>query len=175
MILFICWLFDDVSIENVRRLCFTYHKTNDFCLQALFCYWLTSNLFTLVYGLGKSPEHCSYFWNVRLDKFWFVLLVVYMYAGIRHPDVRRLLNLPDVVVSSTRQPSPSSSSPLPFSFPEPKDQSVEQEKPPMSSCEPSSSVRDRRISRSSVLNQRIRTLERQLKDRKNKKWEILLC
>ncbi|KAL1191639.1 Mitochondrial inner membrane protein OXA1-like [Cardamine amara subsp. amara] len=108
--------------------------------KALFCYWLTSNLFTLVYGLG-----------------------------IRHPDVRRLLNLPDVVVSSTRQPSPSSSSPLPFSFPEPKEQSVAEEKPPMSSSESSSSFPDRRISRSSVLNQRIRTLERQLKDRKNKK------
>ncbi|KAG7575130.1 Membrane insertase YidC/ALB3/OXA1/COX18 [Arabidopsis suecica] len=107
--------------------------------KALFCYWLTSNLFTLVYGLT-----------------------------LRRPDVRKLLNLPDVVNSSTRQPSPAS--PLPFSFPETKDQSVvAQEKPPMSSSESSSSVPDRRISRSSVLNQRIRTLERQLKDRKNKK------
>ncbi|KAL9302992.1 Mitochondrial inner membrane protein OXA1 [Arabidopsis thaliana] len=106
--------------------------------KALFCYWLTSNLFTLVYGLT-----------------------------LRRPDVRKLLNLPDVVNSSTRQPSPSS--PLPFSFAEPKDQSVvAQEKPPLSS-ESSSSVPDRRISRSSVLNQRIRTLERQLKDRKIKK------
>ncbi|XP_010508013.1 PREDICTED: mitochondrial inner membrane protein OXA1-like [Camelina sativa] len=110
--------------------------------KALFCYWLTSNLFTLVYGLT-----------------------------LRRPDVRKLLNLPDVVNSSTRQPSPSSSSPLPFTFPEPKDQSVAQEKPPVSpsSSESSSSVPDRRISRSSVLNQRIRSLERQLKDRKNKK------
>ncbi|EOA27154.1 hypothetical protein CARUB_v10023251mg [Capsella rubella] len=108
--------------------------------KALFCYWLTSNLFTLVYGLT-----------------------------LRRPDVRKLLNLPDVVNSSTKQPSPSSSSPLPFSFSEPKDQSVTQEKPPMCSSESSSSVPDRRISRSSVLNQRIRTLERQLKDQKNKK------
>jgi len=148
-----------------------------FCLQALFCYWLTSNLFTLVYGLSKSPEHCSYSLRREFCKSWRVFFIcifcLCIYAALRRPDVRKLLNLPDVVNSSTRQPSPSS--PLPFSFAEPKDQSVvAQEKPPMSS-ESSSSVPDRRISRSSVLNQRIRTLERQLKDRKIKKWEILLC
>ncbi|VVB03506.1 unnamed protein product [Arabis nemorensis] len=107
--------------------------------SALFCYWLTSNLFTLVYGLT-----------------------------IRRPDVRKLLNLPTVINASTRQPSPSS--PMPFSFTQqPNDQSLVQEKPPMPSSESSSSVSDRRISRSSVLHQRIRTLEKQLKDRKNKK------
>uniref|UniRef100_A0A1J3DRX2 Mitochondrial inner membrane protein OXA1-like n=1 Tax=Noccaea caerulescens TaxID=107243 RepID=A0A1J3DRX2_NOCCA len=108
--------------------------------NALFCYWLTSNLFTLGYGLA-----------------------------IRRPDVRKLLNLPDVIISSTTKSSTSPSSPLPFSFPQPKDQNVVQEDPPMSSPESSTSVPDRRISRSSVLSQRIRTLERQLKDRKNKK------
>jgi YidC/Oxa1 family membrane protein insertase len=108
--------------------------------NALFCYWLTSNLFTLGYGLA-----------------------------IRRPDVRKLLNLPDVIISSTTKSSTSPSSPLPFSFPQPKDQNVTQEDPPMSTSESSSSVPDRRISRSSVLSQRIRTLERQLKDRKNKK------
>uniref|UniRef100_A0A1J3I038 Mitochondrial inner membrane protein OXA1-like n=1 Tax=Noccaea caerulescens TaxID=107243 RepID=A0A1J3I038_NOCCA len=108
--------------------------------NALFCYWLTSNLFTLGYGLA-----------------------------IRRPDVRKLLNLPDVIISSTTKSSTSPSSPLPFSFPQPKDQNVVQEDPPMSSSESSTSVPDRRISRSSVLSQRIRTLERQLKDRKNKK------
>ncbi|ESQ39291.1 hypothetical protein EUTSA_v10001727mg [Eutrema salsugineum] len=106
--------------------------------KALFCYWLTSNLFTLGYGLA-----------------------------IRRPDVRKLLNLPDVIISSTRQPSPAS--PMPFSFTQPKDQSDVQENPPMPSSESSSSsAPGRRISRSSVLNQRIRTLERQLKDRKKK-------
>ncbi|KAF2615726.1 hypothetical protein F2Q70_00008892, partial [Brassica cretica] len=110
--------------------------------KALFCYWLTSNLFTL----GR-------------------------------PDVRKLLNLPDAVTSSsTGQPKPPS--PMPFSFEQPKDQSVVgHEDPPMSSSEDpsvsspesSSSVPERRISRSSVLNQRIRTLERQLKDQKKKK------
>lgn len=92
---------------------------------------------------------------------------MYIYAAIRRPDVRKLLNLPDVINASTRQPSPSS--PTPFSFSQPKDQSVVQENPPMPSSESSSSVPDRRISRTSVLHQRIRTLERQLKDRKNKK------
>lgn len=117
--------------------------------KALFCYWLTSNLFTLGYGLA-----------------------------LRRPDVRKLLNLPNVgTSSSTGQPSPPPS-PIPFSFEQPKDQSVVgHEDPPMhssqdphvsSSSESSSSVPERRISRSSVLNQRIRTLERQLKDRKKK-------
>ncbi|CAH8383785.1 unnamed protein product [Eruca vesicaria subsp. sativa] len=116
--------------------------------KALFCYWLTSNLFTLGYGLA-----------------------------LRRPDVRKLLNLPGVATSSaTEQPKPPS--PMPFSFSEPKDQSVvghedapmsSSEDPPMSSSESSSSVPERRISRSSVLNQRIRTLERQLKDQKKKK------
>ncbi|CAN6814426.1 unnamed protein product [Brassica oleracea] len=69
--------------------------------KALFCYWLTSNLFTLGYGLGKRP------------------------------DVRKLLNLPDAVTSSsTGQPKPPS--PIPFSFEQPKDQSViGHEDPPM--------------------------------------------
>ncbi|KAJ0239927.1 Mitochondrial inner membrane protein OXA1-like [Hirschfeldia incana] len=117
--------------------------------KALFCYWLTSNLFTLGYGLA-----------------------------LRRPDVRKLLNLPNVgASSSTGQPSPPS--PIPFSFEPPKEQSVvSHEDPPMSSSEEphvssssesSSSVPERRISRSSVLNQRIRTLERQLKDQKKKK------
>ncbi|KAF2603362.1 hypothetical protein F2Q70_00024341 [Brassica cretica] len=87
--------------------------------------------------------------------------------AIKRPDVRKLLNLPDVVISSsTGQPSPPS--PMQFSIPQSKDQSVGHEEPRMSSSESSSSVPDRRISRSSVLNQRIRTLERQLKDRKKK-------
>nr|VDD50149.1 unnamed protein product [Brassica oleracea] len=69
--------------------------------HALFCYRLTSNLFTLGYGLGKRP------------------------------DVRKLLNLPDAVTSSsTGQPKPPS--PIPFSFEQPKDQSViGHEDPPM--------------------------------------------
>ncbi|CAF1799285.1 BnaC04g52080D [Brassica napus] len=71
-----------------------------------------------------------------------------------------------VISSSTGQPSPPS--PMPFSFPQSKDQSVGHEEPRMYSSESSSSVPDRTISRSSVLNQRIRTLERQLKDRKKK-------
>lgn len=100
-----------------------------------------------------------------------------MYAALRRPDVRKLLNLPDAVTSSSSgQPKPPS--PIPFSFEQPKDQSVVgHEDPPMSSSEDpstsssesSSSVPERRISKSSVLNQRIRTLERQLKDQKKKK------
>ncbi|KAH0890073.1 hypothetical protein HID58_052502 [Brassica napus] len=130
--------------------------------KALFCYWLTSNLFTLGYGLGKSPP---------------LFLSHRVMIPLRRPDVRKLLNLPDAVTSSsTGQPKPPS--PIPFSFEQPKDQSVvghedppmsSSEDPSMSSSESSSSVPERKISRSSVLNQRIRTLERQLKDQKKKK------
>ncbi|KAH0902646.1 hypothetical protein HID58_042149 [Brassica napus] len=78
--------------------------SNDFFGHALFCYRLTSNLFTLGYGLGKSPP-----------------------LSLSH----RLLNLPDAVTSSsTGQPKPPS--PIPFSFEQPKDQSViGHEDPPM--------------------------------------------
>uniref|UniRef100_A0A0D3A7J0 Uncharacterized protein n=1 Tax=Brassica oleracea var. oleracea TaxID=109376 RepID=A0A0D3A7J0_BRAOL len=50
---------------------------------------------------------------------------------LRRPDVRKLLNLPDAVTSSsTGQPKPPS--PIPFSFEQPKDQSViGHEDPPM--------------------------------------------
>ncbi|KAG2332036.1 hypothetical protein Bca52824_003216 [Brassica carinata] len=125
--------------------------------NALFCYWLTSNLFTLGYGLA-----------------------------LRRPDVRKLLNLPNVGTSSSTTGPPSPPTPMPFSFQQPKDQSVvghgdpsmsssedphvsSSEDPHVSSSESSSSITERRISRSSVLNQRIRTLERQLKDQKKKK------
>ncbi|KAH0889622.1 hypothetical protein HID58_052051, partial [Brassica napus] len=84
--------------------------------KALFCYWLTSNLFTLGYGLGKSPP---------------LSLSHRVLRPLRRPDVRKLLNLPDAVTSSsTGQPKPPS--PIPFSFEQPKDQSViGHEDPPM--------------------------------------------
>lgn len=117
-------------------------------------------------------------WDKRV-LLWHIVYI--MYAALRRPDVRKLLNLPDAVTSSSSgQPKPPS--PIPFSFEQPKDQSVlghddppmsSSEDPSMSSSESSSSVPERRISKSSVLNQRIRTLERQLKDQKKKKWETL--
>ena len=149
--------------------------------QALFCYWLTSNLFTLGYGLGKSPPLSLSHRVLRREIVLMWHIVYIMCAALRRPDVRKLLNLPDAVTSSsTGQPKPPS--PMPFSFEQPKDQSVvghedppmsSSEDPSVSSSESSSSVPERRISRSSVLNQRIRTLERQLKDQKKKKWGTL--
>ncbi|CAF2072827.1 unnamed protein product [Brassica napus] len=90
--------------------------SNDFFGHALFCYRLTSNLFTLGYGLGKSPP---------------LSLSHRVLRPLRRPDVRKLLNLPDAVTSSsTGQPKPPS--PIPFSFEQPKDQSViGHEDPPM--------------------------------------------
>lgn len=34
---------------------------NPMSLQALFCYWLTSNLFSLTYGLGESFLQIMFF------------------------------------------------------------------------------------------------------------------
>ncbi|XP_010559124.1 PREDICTED: mitochondrial inner membrane protein OXA1-like [Tarenaya hassleriana] len=93
---------------------------------ALFCYWLTSNLFSLGYGLV-----------------------------LKRPEVKRLLNIANVDAPPSQ--------PMPFTFSPVKKESTVRENGP------TSSVADRRISRNSVLNQRIKTLQRQLKDRKNKK------
>lgn len=38
--------------------------------QALFCYWLTSNLFTLGYGLGKSPISFHRVLKLEMKEFW---------------------------------------------------------------------------------------------------------
>ncbi|XP_010544832.1 PREDICTED: mitochondrial inner membrane protein OXA1-like isoform X2 [Tarenaya hassleriana] len=102
---------------------------------ALFGFWLTSNLFSIGYGLV-----------------------------LKRPEVRRLLNIPILGNSPTQQSPPS---PMHFPFSPAKEESVVRENIPIPS--ETSRVSDRRISRNSVLRQRMRTLQRQIKDIKNSK------
>ncbi|XP_061997481.1 mitochondrial inner membrane protein OXA1-like [Rosa rugosa] len=98
--------------------------------KALFCYWLTSNIFSLTYGLA-----------------------------IRRPEVKSLLNLPEIP-----EPPPTASQP-PFSLFEAvkKDTTIESE--PSLRTE-TSKVSDRSISSSSILKQRLKSLEKHVKGKK---------
>ncbi|GAB4844592.1 hypothetical protein Ancab_037991 [Ancistrocladus abbreviatus] len=98
--------------------------------KALFCYWITSNLFSLSYGLA-----------------------------LKHPGVRKALDLPEIPMSSKTTSQYNSSF---VSSPKQHD-SVDQE--PELPHEPSKAA-ERRISSHSVLSQRIRSLERKVKGRK---------
>lgn len=126
--------------------------------KALFCYWITSNLFSLVYGLI-----------------------------IKRPNVKKLLNIPIIVPpppSATNQSQPA------FSFfeglkkfaaaqamqqREPKSGPTSQSTtstPLLSHNKPSSEQHkssNQRVSSSSVLSHRIKTLEKEVKGRKKNK------
>ncbi|XP_071693399.1 mitochondrial inner membrane protein OXA1-like [Rutidosis leptorrhynchoides] len=105
--------------------------------KALFCYWITSNLFSLVYGLI-----------------------------IKRPGVKQLLNIPIIVPPPT---SPAGESKPAFSFFEgmkkyaaakAMQQHLEKQKP---------AITDQKVSKTSVLSNRIKTLERNAKGRKKNK------
>lgn len=107
-------------------------------VQAIFCYWVTSNLFSLMYGLV-----------------------------LRRPGVKKYLAIPEIAV----QPATTSTTPQPtFSlFSALKQQtSVNKEEPPSLSGGLSAPV-DKRISTNSVISQRLRSLEKQVKGRKKNK------
>ncbi|XP_042517451.1 mitochondrial inner membrane protein OXA1-like [Macadamia integrifolia] len=99
--------------------------------KAIFCYWMTSNLFSLFYGLV-----------------------------LRQPAVKEFLNLPKLPVA----PTPASHSAFSSMF-KPSTSAT----PESSPAAESSKSMDRRISSSSVLSQRLRSLEKQVKGRKNNK------
>lgn len=106
--------------------------------KAIFCYWVTSNLFSLMYGLV-----------------------------LRRPGVKKYLAIPEIAV----QPATTSTTPQPtFSlFSALKQQtSVNKEEPPSLSGGLSAPV-DKRISTNSVISQRLRSLEKQVKGRKKNK------
>nr|XP_007159291.1 hypothetical protein PHAVU_002G225700g [Phaseolus vulgaris]ESW31285.1 hypothetical protein PHAVU_002G225700g [Phaseolus vulgaris] len=104
--------------------------------KAIFCYWVTSNLFSLVYGLA-----------------------------LKVPGVKKTLGIPEIPVTV-----PTSGPQSPFSiFPALKQATS-------ATSESSSVIRDEplkhsntRISSSSVISQRLRSLEKQVKGRKTNK------
>ncbi|KAM1019509.1 hypothetical protein ACFX13_041593 [Malus domestica] len=99
--------------------------------KALFCYWLTSNMFSLAYGLV-----------------------------IRRPEVKSYLRLPVIPVP----PPPTASKPHSFmSSAIEQDTTVESE-PSLYSEQ--TKATDTRISRTSILKQRLRILEKKIKEKK---------
>ncbi|PIA49022.1 hypothetical protein AQUCO_01300107v1 [Aquilegia coerulea] len=100
--------------------------------KAIFCYWVTSNLFSLAYGLV-----------------------------IKRPQVKKFLNIFLIPEAHTTQTQPALST-----FP-----TVTASKPVVQEPSPSSPT-DHSISSSSVINQRIRTLEKQVKGIKKKSKKI---
>ncbi|XP_074273148.1 mitochondrial inner membrane protein OXA1-like [Silene latifolia] len=100
--------------------------------KAFFCYWIPSNVFNLAYVLG-----------------------------IKHPEIRKLFDLPAASMSSTGK-SPSRQSVT-------SSEQHETDEEPTKSPD-SSQVADTRVSSLAVIKQRIRHLEKQLKaEKKNKK------
>lgn len=99
--------------------------------KALFCYWITSNLFSLSYGLA-----------------------------IKHPEVRKRLDLPKAPISPANPPHPPSSSASTFQ----QHSNTVEEQPNQSPNSPNGAAR-----RDAILKQRIRDLEKQLKGRKKNK------
>ncbi|CAN6454369.1 unnamed protein product [Victoria cruziana] len=98
-------------------------------VEAIFCYWITSNLFSLCYGMV-----------------------------VKRPPVKKFLGLPEIV--------PCSGSPPSFSlFSQPKS---EPSATPVLSAQPPK-ISEKRISSSSAISQRLRSLERTVKGRKKSK------
>lgn len=102
--------------------------------NAIFCYWVTSNLFSLFYGLA-----------------------------LKAPRVKKFLGLPEIPVAPASTTPPSS-----FDLLEALKQQVAARQEPASPLpvEPSSKPGVPRISPASVLSQRLRSLEKQVKGRK---------
>ncbi|KAI3990579.1 hypothetical protein MKX01_022879 [Papaver californicum] len=100
--------------------------------KAIFCYWVTSNTFSLIYGLV-----------------------------IKRPQVRNVLGLPDLCPPSTSSTPQQSISDLFKSF-------IAKQEPPALLTEPENNF-DRKTTSSSVMSQRIRSLEKQVKGKKKNK------
>ncbi|KAJ6701852.1 OXA1 [Salix koriyanagi] len=104
--------------------------------NAIFCYWITSNVFSLFYGLA-----------------------------LKSPGVKNFLGVPEIPAAPASTAPPSS-----FNLLEALKQHVaaRQETASPLPSEPSSKPGVQRISPASVLSQRLRSLEKQVKGRKKK-------
>ncbi|XP_022942094.1 mitochondrial inner membrane protein OXA1-like [Cucurbita moschata] len=109
--------------------------------KAIFCYWVTSNLFSLAYG-----------------------------AVLKVPGVKKALGVPEIpVADKNTAPQPA------FSFLTALKQATAAPKEPTTTsltAEPSRSpspLQDRKVSSSSVISQRLRSLEKEVKGRKKMK------
>ncbi|GAV65771.1 60KD_IMP domain-containing protein [Cephalotus follicularis] len=103
--------------------------------KAIFCYWITSNLFSLTYGLV-----------------------------LKIPGVKTALGVPDIPKAESKN-TPKSSFDL---FAALKQHTAAKQIAASSTVEPSKPA-DRRVSSSSVMSQRLRSLEKQVKGKKKNK------
>ncbi|CAI0408687.1 unnamed protein product [Linum tenue] len=104
---------------------------------ALFGYWLTSNFFSLLYGLA-----------------------------LKVPGVKKSLGVPEITVP----PAATTAAQAPFNlFSTPKQEVVEEVASVSSDESSSAKTSSRRGSSSSILSQRLRSLEKQVKERKKSK------
>lgn len=95
----------------------------------------------------------------------YVLIIYLNLSALKKPGVKKILGLPEM---PAQQPS-SASKPAPFSvFSALKPPSAVTQAPTSLPVE-SSKVSDRKISSSSVISQRLRSLEKQVKGRKKNK------
>ncbi|XP_027346555.1 mitochondrial inner membrane protein OXA1 isoform X1 [Abrus precatorius] len=126
--------------------------------KAIFCYWVTSNLFSLVYGLGKALDifHLQYY---------FVFTNFHCFSMLKVPGVKKTLGVPEITAAAPSTSPPQS----PFSiFPALK-QATSVKNGPSKIPEEPSRHSDKKISSSSVISQRLRSLEKQVKGRKKNK------
>ncbi|KAL5744134.1 hypothetical protein ACOSQ2_027250 [Xanthoceras sorbifolium] len=106
--------------------------------KAIFCYWITSNLFSLVYGMA-----------------------------LKVPGLKKALGVPQIPVAPpTTSPQPSFS--LFSAIKQVSEAKAARQASASLPAEPSKGT-DQRISSSSVLSQRLRSLEKQVKGRKKNK------
>ncbi|KAL5541287.1 hypothetical protein UlMin_042509 [Ulmus minor] len=103
--------------------------------KAIFCYWVTSNTFSLLYGLA-----------------------------LKYPGVKKFLGVPEIPV-----PPPSTAPQSTFSFSALKEQLTAGKPESSSSTSEPSKLTNRTISSSSVISQRLRSLEKQVKGKKKNK------
>ncbi|KAI3422972.1 uncharacterized protein J3R85_011489 [Psidium guajava] len=103
--------------------------------KAIFCYWITTNFFSLLYGLV-----------------------------LKHTSLKKVMGIPEMPVAS--KPTPKQPAFSVFSALKPPTSAVEE---PTSAIAQPSKFNDRRTSSSSVLSQRLRNLEKEVKGRKKSK------
>ncbi|XP_030470154.1 mitochondrial inner membrane protein OXA1 [Syzygium oleosum] len=104
--------------------------------KAIFCYWITTNFFSLLYGLV-----------------------------LKHTNLKKIVGVPELPVAS-KQPAPEQ--PVFSVFSALKQPTSAVQEPNSAPAQPSK-FNDRRISSSSVLSHRLRSLEKEVKGRKKSK------
>ncbi|CAJ1936404.1 unnamed protein product [Sphenostylis stenocarpa] len=138
--------------------------------KAIFCYWVTSNLFSLVYGLGRLECIVHVFEDSLAPHNLRILFdILFHYAELQTlkvPGVKKTLGIPEIPVAAAPTGAPQS----PFSiFPALKQTTSATNGSRSVVTDEPSKHSNTKISSSSVISQRLRSLEKQVKGRKKHK------